>query len=410
MSANAPKNSITEEQQENEATPLKPKPFNPMEQVLKNGALLTFPKIGDIVEGVVLERKGPRIFVDLGPLGNGIIYGREFYATGDHARALKSNDTVSVKITILDNEEGYRELSLHDAGEDKKWVELSHLMQEGSLLDIRVQEANRGGLILEAQKVKGFLPTSQLTQAHYPRVDGGEKEKILQELQKLVGTSLKVKIIDVNSKENKLIFSERGQEEESLRTALGKYKEGDTVEGEITGVVDFGAFMKFDEAGLEGLIHISEINWTLIEDPRSVLKPGDRVSAKIIDMQGGKISLSLKALKLDPWETTTEKYKKGDVVEAKITKFNPFGAFAELGEGIQGLVHISEFGTETNMRKTLELEKSYQFKILFTNPRDHKISLGITRPVIPESIINQEYIDDNKIGHNDSSIDTAPKE
>lgn len=386
-----PKNAPTEDTIEENAPP-KLKPYHPMEQVLKNGSALSsaLPKIGDIVDGLVLERKGPRIFVDLESFGNGVIYGREFYAAGETARALKAGDTVSVKITSLDNEEGYRELSLREAGEDRKWLELLRLMHEGALLDVPVQEANRGGVILELQGVKGFLPTSQLATAHYPRVEGGEKEKILQELQKLVGTVLKVKIIDVDSKENKLIFSERGQEEEAHRTALAKYKVGDAVEGEITGVVDFGAFMKFDETGLEGLIHISEIGWTLIEDPRSVLKPGDRASAKIIDMQGGKISLSLKALKPDPWAETAEKYKKGDTVDAKITKFNPFGAFAELNEGIQGLVHISEFGTETNMRKTLELGKNYQFKILFTDPKEHKISLGMIRLEKPEEKTSQD--------------------
>ena len=381
------KNALTDDALEENAA-LKPKSIHPMEQMLKNGAALAFPKIGDIVEGIVLERKGPRIFVDLGPFGNGVIYGREFYAACESARALKPGDTVSVKITSLDNEEGYRELSLREAGEDRKWVELIRLMQEGALLDLAVQEANRGGLILEAHGVQGFLPTSQLTSAHYPRVDGGEKEKILQELQRIVGQTLKVKIIDVNSKENKLIFSERGQEEEALRSAFTKYKTGDTVEGEITGVVDFGAFMKFDEAGLEGLIHISEIDWTLIENPRLVLKPGDRVNAKIIDMQAGKISLSLKALKPDPWTQATEKYKKGDLVEAKITKFNPFGAFADLGENIQGLVHISEFGTETYMRKALELGKIYQFKILFTDPKEHRISLGMVKNDNQELRIN----------------------
>lgn len=351
---------------------------HPMEQLLKTGpgSLL---KAGDIVEGEILQKDGPRLFVDLGIHGTGIIYGREYKAAHELIKSMKIGDLMSAKVVEPDNEEGYAELSLKEAGEDKRWLDLKKCMSDGTALELPVLEANRGGLILEAFDVKGFIPTSQLSSQHYPRVDGGEKEKILQELQKLVGQTIAVKILDVDQNENKLIFTERGQDEERLRQARGRHKVGDMVEGEITGVVDFGAFLKFDEAGLEGLIHISEIDWSLIEDPRQVLKPGDTMKAKIIDIQGDKVSLSLKALKEDPWIKAAEKYKKGDEARAKVTKFNPFGAFAELGAGVQGLVHISEFGTETRMKEELELDQEYDFKILLVDPREHRMSLGMTR-------------------------------
>ena len=176
-----------------------------------------------------------------------------------------------------------------------------------------------------------------------------------------------------------MIFTERGQDEERLRGALTRYKTGEVVEGEITGVVDFGAFMKFNEAGLEGLIHISEIDWSLIEDPRQVLKPGDKMKAKIIDIQGDKISLSLKALKDDPWAHVSKKYRKGELVRGKTTKFNPFGAFVELEPNVQGLVHISEFGTEILMREELEIGKEYDFKVLLVDPAEHRMALGVVR-------------------------------
>ena len=151
------------------------------------------------------------------------------------------------------------------------------------------------------------------------------------------------------------------------------------MEGEITSVVDFGAFMKFDEAGLEGLIHISEIDWTLIENPREVIKTGDPVRAKIIDIRGDKISLSLKQLKVDPWSRAEEKYHKGDTIQAQITKFNSFGAFAKLDRDIHGLVHISEFGTEAKMRETLKIGEEYKLKILMIDPKEHRLSLGLIR-------------------------------
>lgn len=355
----------------------KVKPKHPMEAILKGVAGNAFPKIGEIVEGAVLEKRGPRLFVDLGARGMGIVYGREYYIAQDIIKGLKPGTPVSAKVVEIDNDEGYIELSLKEAGEERRWVDLKEMMKTGKPVDLAVMEANRGGLILELKGVKGFLPASQLSSKHYPRVDGGDKEKISQELQKLVGETIQVKILDVNPEEEKLIFTEKELDQESLRVALDRYHVGDTVEGEITGVVDFGAFMKFDDAGLEGLIHISEIDWTLIEDPRQILKVGESVKAKIIDIQGEKIALSLKALKEDPWTKIAERYHKGDTVTGTVTKFNPFGAFVQLDENFHGLVHISEFGTEVKMRETLEVGKQYPFVILLIDPKEHRMPLGI---------------------------------
>lgn len=388
---------------------------HPMEFLLKNAGNFALPRVGELVEGEVIEKKGARLFVDLDGRGVGIVYGREFSIAQDLIKNLNAGDRVSAKIVDADNEEGYVELSLKEAGEEKRWVDFKKMMRDGEAVELPVLEANRGGLILEIKGVKGFLPASQLSSKNYPRVDGGDKEKIYLELQKLVGVPLKVKILDLDPGENKVIFTEKETDRENIRAALANFKVGDEVEGEITGVVDFGAFMRIgNEPNLEGLIHISEIDWILIENPREVLKPGDRVKAKIIDIQGDKISLSLKALKEDPWVKIAEKYQKGDMVKGKITKFNPFGAFVELGElarpvrssgsegadaegsdikedhpagakskktsnGVQGLVHISEFGTEVKMRETLELGKEYDFKVLLIEPKEHRMSLGIVR-------------------------------
>jgi len=350
-----------------------------METLLKNGVTVVLPKPGEIVEGKVVDKKRARLFVDLGPYGIGLVFGREFSAAQDIIKNLNPGDVVSGKVVEADNEDGYIELSLKEAGEERRWIDLKKLMQGGEVLELPILEANRGGLILEAKGVKGFLPASHLSSKNYPRVDGGDKEKIYQELQKLVGQILRVKVLDLDPAENKLIFTEKGHTSEDVLTAMIKYKVGDVVEGEITSVVDFGAFMKFDEAGLEGLVHISEIDWTLIEDPRSVLKPGEKVKVKIIDIRGDKISLSLKQLKEDPWSKIADKYRKGDVIKAKITKFNPFGAFAQLDKDIHGLAHISEFGTEAKMRETLKLGEEYQLKILMVDASEHRMSLGLIR-------------------------------
>lgn len=397
-----------------QATALKPG-RHPMEFLLKNAGNFALPRVGELVEGEVIEKKGARLFVDLDGRGVGIVYGREFSIAQDLIKNLNAGDRVSAKIVDADNEEGYVELSLKEAGEEKRWVDFKKMMRDGEAVELPVLEANRGGLILEVKGVKGFLPASQLSSKNYPRVEGGDKEKIYLELQKLVGQALKVKILDLDPRENKVIFTEKETDRENIRAALANFKVGDEVEGEITGVVDFGAFMRIgNEPNLEGLIHISEIDWILIENPREVLKPGDRVKAKIIDIQGDKISLSLKVLKEDPWVKIAEKYQKGDTVKGKVTKFNPFGAFVELGQrarpvrsngsedadaegsdikedhpagtkskktsnGVQGLVHISEFGTEAKMREELELGKEYDFKVILVDPKEHRMSLGIMR-------------------------------
>ncbi len=374
---------IKEENNNEVAAPARPAPVksrHPMEAFLKTGSSAGFLRMGEIVEGAFFMREGNRVFVDLGASGTGIVYGREYYAAQDVIKNLKPGDVISAKVVEPDNEEGYVELSLKEAGEERRWVDLKTMMDRGEILELPVLEANRGGLILEFKGVKGFLPASQLSSQHYPRVEGGDKEKIYQELQKLAGEILKVKILDFDPKEAKLIFTERGQTSDEMLKILSKYKIGDEVEGEITGIVDFGAFIKFDdEAGPEGLIHISEIDWSLIENPRDVLSAGDKVKAKIIDIQGDKVSLSLKQLKEDPWKKISEKYHKGDTLKGRVTKFNPFGAFVEIEAGIQGLVHISEFGTESKMKEELALGNEYQFKVLLIDPVEHRMSLGMIR-------------------------------
>lgn len=356
---------------------------HPMEILLKNTGA-AFLKPGDIAEGTVIEKHRGTLYVDLGPRGTGVIFGREYKIAEDVIKPLHAGDPINAKVVELDNEHGYVELSLKEAGEEKRWVTLKKLRDTGEALDIVVREANRGGLIMEHEGVKGFLPASQLSSKHYPRVDGGDKEKILQELQKLVGNPLRVRVIDIDPAEQKLIFSEKGIASDESRAALSQCTVGDTVEGEVTGVVDFGAFVRFN-GSLEGLIHISEIDWTLIEDPRTVLKIGDHVTAKIIDIQGEKIALSLKALKEDPWIRIAAKYHRGDIVKGIVTRFTAFGAFAEIEPHIQGLIHISEFGTTAKMQETLTASQTYDLTILLLDPKEHRMSLGIPRADTPSS-------------------------
>ena len=356
------------------------KGHHPMELLLKQRSeLVSFLKSGDIVEGEVIEKKGSRLFVDLGPRGTGIVYGREYFEAQDVIKRLAPGERVTAKVVEPDNEDGYTELSLKEAGREKNWQEMRRLMASNEPIRLKVLEANRGGLILEYLGVQGFLPASQLSQEHYPRVEGGDKEKIYEELKKLVGVEFEVTILDVNPEDEKVIFSEKSREIEAIKQKLALYHVGDIVEGEVAGIVPFGAFVRFGE-GLEGLVHISEVDWRLISHPSDVLTVSERVRAKIIGIEGDKVSLSLKALKEDPWAKAEERYAKGDVLTGVVVKFNPFGAFVKLDAEIQGLAHISEFGTEAKMKEVLVLNEPHEFRVLSVDPKEHRLALGL--PVV----------------------------
>jgi len=374
-----------------------------MKELLEKNDLLKPPQIGRIVEGKIISKAHSAVFLDLGPLGTGIIYGREFLEAKNEIKNLKIGNTVFAKIINLENEAGYIELSLSQASNELIWLELQQKKEKGETIIVKISGANKGGLLAVVSEISAFLPVSQLLPEHYPRVKGGESNKILKELQKFVGKELEVKVFDLDPKEGKLILSERAKESEKIKEILKNYKVGDIVEGEITGITDFGVFIKFPSQALapadkgkelEGLIHISELDWQLIENPADVVKVGEKVKAKIISISNDKVSLSLKALKKDPWIDIEKTYKKGDVVEGEVTKFNPFGAFIKItpeaklnSARIQGLCHISEFGTKAKMEAALEMGKKYQFQILSIDPMKHRMSLKLVEKRNKENLI-----------------------
>ena len=234
------------------------------------------------------------------------------------------------------------------------------------------------------QGISGFLPASQLKTEHYPRVTDGDKDRILEELRKLVGQKISVAIIGASPKEGKLIFSEKNPEQKNKDSIIGKYTLGEEVEGEVTGMVDFGIFVKLEE-GLEGLVHISEMDWALVENPKTMFQIGEKIKVKIIEIKDGKVSLSIKALKENPWKDAEKKYKKDDVVDGVIIKFNKHGALASIEEGIAGLVHISEFGSDEKLHAVLELGKNYKFKITLFDAKEQKMTLSFVDPNKKES-------------------------
>ncbi len=335
------------------------------------------PYEGDILKGSVIGKESGTLYIDLGPIGTGVIYGREYFAVQENIRSLKSGDKVIAKLIELENEKGLRELSMKEAGEEKNWQSLKELRDNKENIEVVVIDANRGGLLVQTGDMNGFLPVSQLAPANYPRVEGGNKDMILEELRKFVGEKIKVRVLDVNPQEGSLIFSERAAEDEKIKSDLSNFKVGDIVEGTITGVVDFGAFMKFAPL-LEGLIHISAIDWNLVKNPNEVLKVGEKIKAKIVDItEDGRISLSIKELKKDPWQDIENRLKIEGEIKGEVSSITSYGALIKIGDGVQGLAHISDFASEEQMKKELQPQKSYTFKITSIDAKERKISLSL---------------------------------
>ena len=332
------------------------------------------PEADSLIEGAVILVEKSSVFVDLAPWGTGIIYGREFQNAKDIIKKINLGDIIRAKVVETENEDGYIELSLKEAKQALTWSEAEQAIKQKTVIELPVKDANKGGLILEWQGLQGFLPASQLKAEHYPRVLDSDKDKILKELKKLVGEKISVMIISTLPKEGKLIFSEKDNNPDEKKEILSKYNVGDDVLCVVAGIVDFGVFLKLEE-GLEGLVHISELDWGLVEDPRTMFKVGDQVKARVIEIKDGKISLSIKALKENPWKEFEGKLKKGDIIKGVVIKYNKHGALVSIKEGVAGLVHNSTFGSEGKLREKLELGKNYNFQITLFEPKDHKMTL-----------------------------------
>jgi small subunit ribosomal protein S1 len=328
---------------------------------------------GDVVEGVVNSVRKHEVWVDLGVQGVGVVMRREI----GHGQTLEEGQPITVSVIDPELEEGYALLSMKRAAKDRGWDELQRIFDAQEIVEISPYDANRGGLLVELEGIRGFLPVSQLAAGHYPRVSGADKDEILQKLNALTNQPLRARILDVSRKENKLIFSEKEAVRDDMQARFAKLKVGDEVEGVVTGVIDFGAFVNVD--GIEGLIHISEISWERVEDPRKYVKVGETVKAKIIAIDKDRLSLSLKQMQEDPWLEQVKSFKRGDVVEGKITRITPFGAFVQLSSAVEALVHISEMGDEENIdpEKIFQLNEKKKFKVLDIDTDARKIALSL---------------------------------
>ncbi|KKS19227.1 MAG: RNA binding S1 domain protein [Parcubacteria group bacterium GW2011_GWC1_41_7] len=333
---------------------------------------LRLPKniiIGSLINGTVLKKRRGEMFVDLLHYGVGRIYGREYQACKKLIDRVREGEEVVAKILGVDDGFGNYEIVLHDVQEINKWAKISECIKNKTILRLPVLEANRGGLIVEVEGVRGFVPVSQLTPQHYPRVQGDDKNLILATLKQLVAQELSLRIISSDPASGKLILSERLGMSESYHEELKKYSEGQIISGRIVGVSAFGLFIRFqDNPPLEGLVHISEIPEKM-QDIEERFKIGDEAQVKIIKIDSDRVNLSIKDLSEDPWVTFEKSHNQGDALQGTVVENNQdIFVIIEVERGIRGIVF-------ENIQE-LEVGSTHTFKIIEINPTEKKLILS----------------------------------
>ena len=335
---------------------------------------------GEIVDAELMKKTPRGVFFDLGRFGTGIVYGAELSNARDIIKKLNIGDKISARIETIDGEGGYVELSLAEAGKQKVWQQVQELQESGEVIKIKITGANQSGLLADLLGLKAFLPLSQLSTEHYPKGVEGDQQKGIDALKNFAGQELNVKVIAVNSRTNKLIVSEREMLAANVKELLAVYKIGQDVDGIVSGIANFGIFVRFvDNPQIEGLVHISELDHRIIDNPKEVVGIDQPVKVKIIDIKEGRVFLSIKALKADPWQENIQRYKAGQEVSGKVYKFNPFGAVIDIDGSVQGLIHVSEFGGTDEMKKALVPKESHQFVIDSIKPEEKRIILKIKK-------------------------------
>lgn len=326
---------------------------------------------GSTVNGKILSVKKNEILVDLGAHGLGMVPRREI------GFGKKYNPGDDVVASVIDDElpSGMVLLSLRKAAKERGWDEVQRVVEEGKSITVTPFDANRGGLLIEFEGVRGFMPVSQLSTEHYPRTS--DKDEIIRRLKALIGKDMLVQILDADQKGNKLIFSEKEAVKDGLTERLTNMKVGDIVSGKVTGIVDFGAFVNVD--GIEGLVHISEVSWEHIAEVKDRLHIGDEVKAKIIGIDKDRLSLSIKQTTPDPWLDEAAKFKVGDKVEGTVTRVTPFGAFVQISPAVEALVHVSELGEDVNPEKLFTVNEKREFNVLEIDTENRKIRLGLKK-------------------------------
>jgi ribosomal protein S1 len=335
-------------------------------------------KRGEVVEGLITEKTKKSVWVDIGTKTEGLILDKEMRAAKDFVEQLKIGDKVTVVIYQPENDNGHPLLSFKKTLNDYLWVEFDEKLKTGEPVKVRGKEINRGGLVVETKGIAGFIPTSCFS------------SPFISNPAALINRDFEAQIIEVDKEKNRLILSEKAVSEKGLlkeqEEILKKVKVGETFDGEVTGVMPFGLFVKVKlnqkgkqtkdkEIPVEGLVHISEISWEKVDDPSKFYKQKDKVKVKvlIVDKKSGKLNLSIKQLQEDPWDQIEKKYPVESKIKGEITRLAPFGAFVNLGRGVEGLIHISKIPAE----KSLKVGDKVDCFVESIDKNGRKMSLGL---------------------------------
>jgi small subunit ribosomal protein S1 len=367
------------------------------------------PLVGETIKGIVISASKAEVKLDINGILTGVVRGPELYEEDDDYAKLKPGDEVEATVVDQENEKGELELSFRFAGQEKAWMELRNSFKNGGVIKVKIIDANKGGLLAKYRQIPGFLPVSQLAPENYPRINGGDKSKILEKLRGFAGAEFDVKVMTLDEKEDKIIFSEKEAWNERQQDVIAKYKIGTIVEGTITAITDFGVFISFGE-NLEGLIHISELAWQRIDNPNDLYNVGDIIKAEVISLDNSKIFLSAKKLIQDPWVAVAEKYKIGQVVKGHILKVNPFGLFVSLDDEIHGLAHISQLNLAARQKvnEKFSPKEVRNFEIVSIEAKDHRLGLAY-KDENNETVVKEEKKDENAEKEHDEKKEDKKK-
>jgi small subunit ribosomal protein S1 len=357
-------------------------------------------KHGDVVEGTVVRIDPDEILIDFGGKSEGVVSNRELISRrgprdGDEQRAeLKMGDEVLVYVLQPESPEGHAVLSLRRAGLERKWRAMQERFDAGEIVEAKVIDHNKGGLIVDLG-VRGFVPISQIVD--FPRRPRDEQprdaaQEIAEKLQPFVGRTLRLKILEVNRKANRLILSEKvalyEERREKRDELFSSLQVGQQVQGQVRSIAPFGVFV--DLGGIDGLVHKSELSWNKVNNPETAYQIGDEVEAEVIDInhERGRISLSIRRLQPDPWQESVAKYKIGDVIEGTVTKLVNFGAFVRVEEGLEGLIHISELSNQrvAHPGDVVKEGETVNLKIISLDSERHRLGLSLKQAEEPSAV------------------------
>jgi small subunit ribosomal protein S1 len=342
---------------------------------------LNLPTAGEIRQGWVVEHRGHEVLVDIGAKSEGIIPGREVeLMDGAGREALQIGNEIPVYVVDPEDNNGNIILSYARAAEEQDWLAATELAESQAVYESKIVGFNRGGLLVRLGQIRGFVPNSQLRSDRFPH-----QTITPEDLQKLVGEPVRVKVLEVNRERNRLILSERAAHKE-IREArrndlLTRVAEGDTYQGRVINLTDYGAFV--DIGGIEGLVHLSELSWKRVKNPGELLQVGDKVNVSVlsVDRDRQRIALSMKRLEADPWTMINELYQVGQLLEAAVTKLTKFGAFARLGDQyeLEGLIHISELSEEhvNHPREVVKSGDNVMVRIIRIDSEQRQLGLSL---------------------------------